>query len=151
MIRKPQFYFFALSGLLVSSNLVYAEFYKWVDSDGNVHYTQTPPNQGVVDLESIKPKTSPASESSLERMKQEKEKVNALRDKRLEEKKKAEEQEQFKAVKEKNCQIAKDRLSTYSRPRGLIQQDDGTAIRITEEKRQTELKSANDLVKEWCK
>ncbi|HKK16999.1 MAG TPA: DUF4124 domain-containing protein, partial [Gammaproteobacteria bacterium] len=42
-----------LLALLVSSNAL-AAMYKWVDENGEVHYTQTPP-PGDIQAETIKP------------------------------------------------------------------------------------------------
>jgi len=41
--------------LCLSSNLMAAEFYKWVDREGVTHYTATPPQQGAQKLELREP------------------------------------------------------------------------------------------------
>ena len=38
---------FSLVCLLGTSPVSYAKMYKWVDADGNTHYTQTPPPEGI--------------------------------------------------------------------------------------------------------
>ena len=140
-----------ISILYVTSCSKIYEIYKWVDEEGNTHYTQQPPPQDVKTSETIEPSIGEASEKALQKIDLQMEKADKLRQQRLEAKKEQQEKEQAKAVKEKNCQVAKERLQVYSRPRGLIQQGDGTAIRITEEQRQEELKKARELIKEWCK
>ncbi|EUJ10105.1 hypothetical protein Meth11DRAFT_0916 [Methylophilaceae bacterium 11] len=51
----------ALGVLLVTALPVQAEIYKWVDKDGTVKYTDTPPPAGAKSLSTIKKKaTSPA-------------------------------------------------------------------------------------------
>lgn len=60
----------ALSVLLVTVLPAQAEIYKWVDKDGTVKYTDTPPPNGVKPLSTIKkkavsPTTPPAAATAL--------------------------------------------------------------------------------------
>lgn len=54
----------ALSVLLITTLPVQAEIYKWVDKDGTVKYTDTPPPTGVKSLSTIGKKTvAPAAQT----------------------------------------------------------------------------------------
>ena len=55
------------------------------------------------------------------------------------------------ALQEKNCQMARERLASYTRPRVRFVQEDGTRVTATEEERQEQIKKSEDMIKEFCK
>lgn len=122
----------ALGALMLTALPVHAEIYKWVDKDGSVKYTDTPPPNGAKTLSTIKkkaanPATVPvatpsgaltnsaqtqakggddaASEQELAKKKREIEEV--------EKKNKAEKEAQAKQ-KQLNCTAAKSNYQSYS-------------------------------------
>lgn len=122
----------ASGALLLTALTVHAEIYKWVDKDGSVKYTDTPPPNGAKTLTTIKkkatnPATTPvvtpsgalndsaqtqaiggdgaASEQELAKKKRELEEV--------EKKNKAEKEAQAKQ-KQLNCTAAKSNYQSYS-------------------------------------
>lgn len=120
----------ALGALLLTALPVQAEIYKWVDKDGTVKYTDTPPPNGAKTLSTIKKKaaspapvvapdgaiTNPvqpqvtggdgaASEQDLAKKKREIEEI--------EKKNKAEKEAQAKQ-KQLNCSAAKANYQSYS-------------------------------------
>ncbi len=122
----------ALGALLITTLPAHAEIYKWVDKDGSVKYTDTPPPNGAKTLSTIKkkatnPVTTPvaapggvlanpaqtqaigadgtASEQELAKKKREIDEV--------EKKNKAEKEAQAKQ-KQLNCTAAKSNYQSYS-------------------------------------
>ncbi len=127
-----------------------ARMYKWVDDEGNTHYTQSPP-AGDIEAVTIKPPAKIDTESALDNVDKQYEKADKLRKSRLDQADLEAQQQEAKAIEEENCKRAHQRLETYSRPRGLIQQDDGSRIRIDEEARQAGIVESQKMIKEYCK
>lgn len=126
-----------------------AEMYKWVDEEGNTHYSQSPP-PGNINAEAIKPPPKVDTQEASKSLEQQKKKATDLREKRLtaaEEKQKAEDEA---AEKEKKCQQARDRLASYQRPRVNLKNPDGTLRIVPEEERQAEIKKSQEYVNKAC-
>ena len=128
---------------------VSAEMYKWVDEDGNTHYTQSPPPGGI-ESQTIKPPLKVDSANAQSEVERQTGKADELRKERQEKKNAIELQKENEAVQKENCKRAKQRLATYSRPRGLIEQEDGSRVRITEEERQAGLKDSQEMIEKYC-
>jgi hypothetical protein len=140
--------------ILVSSSMVMvrdarADIYKWVDKDGNVQYTQSPPH-GNKDYSTIKPPPSVDGSQLKKRFEAQKKIV----DKSQEQRKTKVEEEYYtrleKEQKQSNCELARRRLVSYQLPRVQFLQKDGSRVRGTEEQRQEEIKKSQDMVKEYC-
>lgn len=127
-----------------------ARMYKWVDDEGNTHYTQSPP-VGDIEAETIKPPPKVDTENARGKVEQQYEKADKLRKSRLDKAELEAKEQEAKAIEEENCKRAHQRLATYSRPRGLIQQEDGSRIRIDEEARQAGIVESQKMIKEYCK
>ncbi len=137
---------FGLAGLALP---VAAEMYKWVDEDGNVHYTQQQPPAGIKG-ETIKPPPPVDSDAALEQLESRQEllqEAGAARSKSAEEAKLAAED---KAFKEENCRRARASVAAYSVPNALVQQPDGSRTRFTEDERLKGLADAEARVKDFC-
>ena len=136
---------------LIASVPVYAAMYKWVDANGEVHYSQYPPVD-VNDAQIIKPPSSVDTEKANQELDVQRKGFDKLREGRL---KKAEEQQKENdklALEKANCEKAKTSLSSFSmRPTVQIVQEDGSRVRATEEERQEKIREANEKIKEWCK
>jgi hypothetical protein len=126
-----------------------AEIYKWVDENGTVQYTQTPP-PGSKAYTTITP--PPAVDGS--ELKKRFDTQKKIVDKSLEQRKLKEEEEYYarleKEQKASNCELAKKRLASYQLPRVQFLQEDGSRVRGTEAQRQAEIKKSQDMVKEFC-
>jgi hypothetical protein len=123
--------------------------YKWVDEEGNVQYTQSPPPRDI-EYSTLKPPPKIDSERSQNQLEKRKSKVNELREerqKRTADKKTSEEE---KTRLKKNCATAKANLASYVMPRVKITAKDGSVIRITEEDRQRRITEAKERVQEFC-
>ena len=127
----------------------HAAMYKWVDEQGNTHYSQTPPNSDV-EVKTIKAPPKVDTEAAARALEEQNKKVSDLREKRINEAEEQEKAESEKAEKEEKCQQAKARLASYQRPRVNQKNPDGTIRTITEEERQAEIKKSKEYIEKAC-
>ena len=127
----------------------YAEMYKWVDEEGNTHYTQSPP-PGDINAESIKPPPKIDTESASKDLEKKQERVEKLREQRITSAEEQEKAAQEEAEKEEECRKAKARLASYQRPRVNVQNPDGSLRVLPENERQAEIKKSEEYVKKAC-
>ncbi len=136
--------------LLFSS--VHAAFYKWVDADGNTHYTQQPP-PGDIEADIIKPPSRIDTKGALKELN---ENHKYLGDQQKEREKQAEDrefEEANAAIRKSNCQLGRDkmaRLRSIALARSRSVSGDGTMYKMTEEQRQAEIKQAQDIIDNNC-
>jgi len=137
-------------GALATPGLA-AAMYKWVDADGQVNYTQSPPPPGI-EAEALKPPPPPANpEEARKQLENRQELLEERREERQEQAQKQAGLAEETAWYEENCKRARQSVSAYSVPNALIAQPDGSRTRITEEARLAGLKDAGERVKEYCK
>lgn len=125
-----------------------AEIYKWVDADGETHYSERKP--GVeIEVQTITPYTS-ATNAERETW-QEREEAS------VEQRKAANEQAEKDSIAaadaaamQRNCEQARIRVASLERPRVNKVSDDGQRTRMPEEWRQSELAEARAAVKKYC-
>lgn len=145
-----------LSRLFVRSILLFllsmncfAVMYKWVDADGNVQYTQSPPPEGV-ESATIKPPPAVDTGNAIKQLENQKQRA----DQYLEDQDKQKEEKQTAgtelAQKKALCEQAKARVASYERPRVNIVAEDGTRTRAPEETRLEELKKSKEDVDKYC-
>ena len=132
--------------IMVSTNA--ATTYKWVDENGNVVYSQQPPEEGP--YETIKTKNSsktgissstPSSSFATE-VKKETEVQNL--DRKVEQ-----EAAKSEKLRADNCKAAKNNLETYTVYR-RIKNDQGEIIRLDDNERAKRIQEAKDAIKEFC-
>ena len=132
--------------IMVSTNA--ATTYKWVDENGNVVYSQQPPEEGP--YETIKTKNSsktgissstPSSSFATE-VKKETEVQNL--DRKVEQ-----EAAKSEKLRADNCRAAKNNLETYTVYR-RIKNDQGEIIRLDDNERAKRIQEAKDAIKEFC-
>ena len=136
-------------GVLFSA-AVQAELYKWVDENGNINYSQSPPPPGV-DGTTIKPPPSFNSDTAQSRLDS---RLDALDKNAQQRQKQAEEQQQAKSEteeQEKICNQARARLASYQYPKVSVQGADGASIQLGEEVRQREVDKSQSQVNDFCK
>ena len=128
-----------------------ATAYKWVDEDGNTHYTQTPP-PGDTPSEAINrplPKVdTEAAQSEIKSLTERANKLQAERDEKAEKRQKKIAQEAERATL---CQQARTSQASYERPRVNEVMADGSRRIMGEEERQAGLARAKNLVSRFCK
>ncbi len=137
--------------LLLSSgiNNVSADVYKWLDDDGNVHYSQkSPPG---VKADAIK---SPQAVDPTETQKRVdiliKEQKIATKEKHLTDKERKIAAEKRKKQRE-NCSKARHNLKLYEdNPHARVLDDEDEATYITEEKRQENISKLKKYINDHC-
>ena len=143
---------FGLVCLLAISPQLHAKLYKWIDADGNTHYTQQPPPDGIT-VEDIK---LPASvnvdtEKAIKRFKAKQKRQQELSEAYEKEGKERLRQEENAELKKENCKKAKAKLeNVQSTGRIRAVDEKGYVTRATEEERQRRIKDAQEKIKKWC-
>lgn len=140
---------------LLLQSPVFAEIYKWTDSSGEVHYTQTPPPGGI-SSQVIQGAPPPAESDETIRQEQQKlqERLDAMEERRAqrEEEEAIEKQRQeLSKINEKNCITAKNNLAKLQQ--GGIKRyltPEGEVIRLTDEDRQRRITEAQKQVEQYC-
>jgi hypothetical protein len=146
-------YLFLFSLLLVTAPTA-AEIYKWVDEEGNVHYSQQRPPADAQprSTETLKVNSGSASEADLKNLQRDIERSNKIFEDRAQKK---EEQEQAAAeqdIRKQNCDKVRLNLQKLQEAQRIYHTDEqGNRTRIGEEQRQADIKRAQEQVEEWCK
>ena len=143
-MKLPQF----LLLLLLAGN-VSAAMYKWVDEDGNTHYTQAPP-PGDIQAETIAPPPEVDTKQAVKQLQEMQEKSEDYQKQQQEAAEEQRKKEEEIARKKANCELAKKRLASYTEPRVKFVQPDGTRVRATEEERQEQIKKSQEMIDEFC-
>lgn len=152
---------FALVALMAVFSIAMAAetMYRWVDADGNVHYSDQAPPVGARDAQALKQNGSrsaarpeaggaPASYIEQEAEFQDRQEQKAEAD--AEATKKAD----TAAAWDKNCKIARNNLANLTDPRGGRVREpnaQGELVYVPEEERQRQMSQANEDIKKWCK
>ncbi len=136
---------------LIATGQAAAEMYKWVDENGQVHYSQLPPPGAKA--ETVKPPPKVDTEQAVDELK--------AREKGFDERRKAEakqaettvKKEEEAAAKQKNCEIAKRNLEGMeAAPQKSFKTDaNGNRVRLTEEERQKEIAEMQKIIARDCK
>ena len=139
------FFFLALATTAATAGTVY----KWVDGTRTV-YSQTPPPPGVK-FEIVEEKrASVDTAGAKDRTQRYGDAVESGQKRRDVEKMERERVAESNKIKEENCQIAKDNLSSLT-SRGQVTIKEGELYRkLTEEERQERIKTAEQGVTEFC-
>ena len=128
-----------LTTLMIFTFSVSAGLYKWVDDEGNVHYSQKRP-LGAQYKKLKAPATAPENSKSL--YQQEKPKTAA--DTTL-----AAEKEKIKKLKADNCEQAKKSLSTYTVHR-RFKDKSGKITYVDDKERAQRIKDAQKAITDYC-
>ncbi len=132
--------------MMVSAN---AASYKWLDENGNVVYSQQPPEEGPYETiktttpSSTSSRSTPAPSSSFTSEVQKDTEERELDSKVQQE---AAKSEQLRA---ENCKAAKHNLETYTVYR-RIKNDQGEIVRLDDNERAKRIQEAKDAIKEFC-
>ncbi|MEP7154271.1 MAG: DUF4124 domain-containing protein [Betaproteobacteria bacterium] len=153
---KSPIQFFAAIAILLATATVAAQVYKWVDKDGKVQYSDSPPPASATKTEAKKIETGPAAASignnpapSLaDRSKD----FDKRQKEAAEKNKKAEEARKTADADEENCKSAKAALRDFESERPLRRStDSGEVLIVTDEERQAGLAKARAAVTASCK
>jgi hypothetical protein len=125
-----------------------AATYKWIDENGNVVYSQQPPEEGP--YETIKTKTSPStSRSTPPPASSFTTEVQKDQEERDLDRKVEQEATKSAQLRADNCNAAKHNLETYTVYR-RIKNDQGEVIRLDDNERAKRIQEAKDAIKEFC-
>ncbi len=122
-----------------------ARMYKWVDEDGQVHYSQQPP----MDKKSEHIKATPPPRSSGKSADKDTKEADAEQATAEEDETKQYKVETEASIK-RNCKQARDKLTSFTM-RGRVQVNEGGTYRtLTEEERQAGIAEAKKRIKQYC-
>lgn len=141
----------ALLTALIACPAAAGEVYRWVDGDGKVHFSDTPPLQRKAEKVDIRPvmPSDPAAASRGKSWQQQVEESN-LRRHRQEKQENAEERGRRQA--EQRCIAARRSLDTLNRGRPIYRVDkSGERVYLEDDQREVELASARRRVDAECR
>lgn len=126
-----------------------AQVYRWVDEDGKVHYSDTPPNE---DAERLPIETRPTDvEAVLEARIERRHRLGELEKDRAHEAETEEELAAYTAKRTASCRQARERVASIESARRLSGVDeDGNRIQYDDEQRARALAEARRQVADWC-
>lgn len=135
-------------GLLLSGSAAKAEIYRWVDDQGNVHYSDKPHQKAKT--VTVQPTTRGLGLSQ-EQMDRQKNLTEDLAKKRLEQQKLKKQKRQQREALEKNCIRLKNRLRNYQDADYLFTRDDeGKKKRMKHSDKKQEIQQLKDQIAEKC-
>ncbi len=129
--------------LAVSATGLAAGLYKWTDSEGNVHYTQSPPPQGEFKQLTV-PKAPPAPTPSPQE-----ESIPAATPQDKGAELEAERKKLEANIARHNCEAARKNLEIYTITR-RVQNEQGEVEVLDDDVRAAKIKEANDMIKQYC-
>ena len=137
--------------LLLISTAAAAETYRWVNEDGVVTYSQTPPPDAEAEV--VKTRSAPSSDAAAEKKRLQKLRqrlADSEEDRAL---KKAEKQRlaEESAVNDRNCEAARNNLSQLTALGNRLYKVGDDYLRLTEEQRQQRMRDAREQIEKHCK
>jgi len=133
------------------AGIVSAEIYKWVDNEGNVHYSERAPQNAKVDI--IKTPPPPAVDPAVAQKEIDTliEKQNGTFEAKEEERRLAKEELARQKQLDEYCKINRSNLTKYQNNPGRRMIDaDGNVTRPTEEQRQQKIAEIQKQLAENC-
>lgn len=128
-----------------------AQTYRWINEEGVVSYSQTPPPSQEAELLEAKPGSSSNDSKAREQLDNLRQRLDERRDERQKAKDTAEQAKQEKFRQEKNCLNARTNLRNLE---GLgsrmLKSSDGTYHRLTEAERQQRIEAAKEQIRISC-
>lgn len=137
--------------LSLFATAAFAEIYKWVDENGQTHYSQQAPRD--IPATVIKTPPPPAIDPNIAQQQVD----ELITQQQADEQMSLEQQEQEKIAAEKlatqqsNCKIAQQQLVQYqNNPGRRIMDADGNVTRLAEEERQQKIQESQENVTKYC-
>ena len=142
----------ALGALLLCANAATAAMYKWVDEQGRVQYSQTPPPAGGFKELKPGPPPSQSPEEAEQELKARLQRLDESQKQRDEAKKQKQEEAAQQAKRDVLCEQARKRLEmlqNHPGPRiGIVINDQ--VERMSEDERQIALAGTQKVIDERC-
>jgi len=139
--------------LFLCASIAAAEIFKWKDDNLVTQFTQQPPHDRPYEHIAIrvgKPSSDPkiAQQQIDELIKQQEAEEKLIADQNKKIITEADKEKLF----EENCRIAQDNLIAYqNNPGRRMLDEEGNAIRLTEEERQQKIQEAQENIDKYCK
>ena len=154
-MKSPVQLFIAIAILLATATVA-AQVYKWVDKEGKVQYTDTPPPASATKAEAKKldaaPVAAPAVGTPTKSLADRAKDFDKRKTEDAEKQKKAEVDKKNIEIAAANCTAAKTNLKTYESGRPLVRTTEtGDREVMSDEARQAELVKARKGIDEFCK
>ena len=128
-----------LTAMMIFASSAFAGLYKWVDDEGNVHYSQKrPPNQQFERLKA--PPPAPDSDKPLYQSSKPSDTAN---------KAVAAETEKNEKIRAENCAKAKKSLANYQIHRRM-RDEDGNVTVIDDKVRASQIEKAKEAINSYC-
>ena len=143
---------FSLVCLLGISPVSQARMFKWVDADGNTHYTQTPPPEGIAKEELNLPASAKLDNTeAVKAFEDQQNKKQELAGENEKEQKLQDRSAEHTALKKENCRKARAKLENVQNTGRIRAVDEyGNIVRASEEERQRRITEAQENIKKWC-
>ncbi len=151
-----------LGSMLVFTAVASAQMYRWVDKDGKVHYTNTPPPPGVKAKTIIAPAGPSAPAASPDATAEDArkgpltpvEQEQAFRKRQMDAQKAQEKTEQARKdteAKQENCARARESLATFESGQRISRTNaQGERYYLEDDARAAETEKARATVRDWC-
>jgi hypothetical protein len=140
-----------LASLLILASLpLSAETYKWVNEEGVVTYSQSPPPGQTAErikLRNTGQTTGPSSQDKLDRLRQRM--ADGAEDRQLKQQQRQEDEE-AKKLKQQNCKSARSNLRKLQGLGNRLYKTDGEYRRLGEEERQDLMQKEREHIKKNC-
>ena len=154
-MKSPVQLFIAVAILLATATVA-AQVYKWVDKDGKVQYSDTPPPASATKAEAKKVETSPAAASTSPtpaKSLQDRAKESDKRKADIAEKsKKAEADQKIAEANAANCSDAKGALRDLETGRPMVRtSESGAREYVDDDARQAEMTKVRKAITDFCK
>jgi len=140
-----------VSAALLLSFSVHAQIYKWVDENGQTHYSQQPPESGQAETVDVPPPPPIAPEQAREEVQELIDQQQAAEQAEQEAQQQAQKQAEQEAAREENCRIARNNLTAYqNNPGRRVMDEEGNVTRLDEETRQQKIQEFQEQVDLYC-
>lgn len=153
-MRSMLFGILVITGCLLGGTAV-AGMYKWVDKEGNVHYSQVRPSEQ--ESQKIAP-PPPVPDQQPKKREQSSDSATGTRDGETTAQGKTDEEtgqqapfdeEQQAELYKKNCDIATENMSIYKNSH-RIRTPEGEVVRLSDEMRAAKIKEAQEAMDKYC-
>ena len=144
---------FVAMGALLLANAATAAMYKWIDEQGRVQYSQTPPPAGQFKELKPGPPPSQSPEEAEQELQARVQRLNVLQKERDAEKKAKQEKAAQQTQRDALCEQAKKRLvvlQNHPGPRIGVLVNGRVERRLSEDERQQDLAETEKAVSDLC-
>jgi hypothetical protein len=143
-------YTFLVSLLFIFPSLLSAETYRWVNDDGVVTFSQSPPPSAEAEKIKLHGGKSSSGAGSQERLNNLRQRLeDNAEDRELKKQAEAEEKKQL-ALKERNCKAAQSNLGKLQSLGHGLYKTGGEYKRLSEEERQSLMQKEREHIKANC-